>query len=562
MGASLGGIALWSNQQVIKQLSLQESQIHTEINAIVRINSLSKAAETKLLLYLTYGKASDKDEFFNLISSIDDQFDLLDTSALDKDEAINGLNDQALEFSKKGRTLVNQYQQQQNQSDGVASINYDKQMVQVHELILELQKKSTALVSQLANLISSQTINSAASNISHHSEEARLHLILYLVIHNAESKDLFLTNIKAIKENINILQERIQNQDTISLLEKISAKYLEFQQKGEELLELYGQKQNSSPDYYQENLHEFNETASWLIDAGIDLENVTVNKANEPIQNIVEQVNTSNYTVLTIVGAAFLLSILLGTWLALSLSRSINYLQSAAKKIGEGNLDVVVDLPRDDSMGVLAKTFNEMTENLQDTYTDLNSQNLALNEEIIKHKHIEKELYEQASTDPLTGTLNRRAFFDKTNEEVARCQRYFKTLSVLMLDIDHFKKVNDNFGHHSGDKALLRFAQELGKPLRTTDYIGRIGGEEFAIVLPETDMESAQKIAERIRHLVQELTIPIDQQRINFTVSIGVAEYDLKEPNINPTLERTDQALYRAKRTGRNRVCLEETLPP
>ena len=210
-------------------------------------------------------------------------------------------------------------------------------------------------------------------------------------------------------------------------------------------------------------------------------------------------------------------------------------------------------------MGDLANTFNQMTNDLQHAYQDLNSQNIALNEEITSRKHIEKELHQQATTDPLTGILNRRAFFEKANQEVARSQRYLKTLSILMLDIDHFKLINDNFGHHNGDKVLRRFAQEAKKPLRTNDYISRVGGEEFAITLPETDLASANKIAERVRHIVQELKIPIDQHLIDLTVSIGVAEYDPEETDIHPTLQRADQALYRAKEAGRNRVLLEES---
>jgi diguanylate cyclase (GGDEF)-like protein len=561
LGATLGGIALWSNQQLIKQLSLKENHIRTTINALVKANSLSKAAESKLFLYLTFGKASDGGEFFSLVSSIDKQLSLLETSALDKKKTaiVDELKDQILEFTRKSKALAIQFKQEQYPPGGLPLIKHHEQIFQIHELIQELQKKSLAIVSRLAKTIDSQTVNSAAANISHHSEEAKLHLILYFMIDDTNSKDLYLTNIESIKENINILQQHNLNQGIQNTLEKVSTKYLELQQMGEQLLKLYDQKQYPTLDLYQPSLDAFNQTASWLNKAGIELEKATADKANEPRLNTITQVQTSNFTVFSLVGAAFLISILLSSWLALSLSRSISHLQAAAKEIGKGNLDVVVDLPGEDSMGDLANTFNQMTNDLQHAYQDLNSQNIALNEEITSRKHIEKELHQQATTDPLTGILNRRAFFEKANQEVARSQRYLKTLSILMLDIDHFKLINDNFGHHNGDKVLRRFAQEAKKPLRTNDYISRVGGEEFAITLPETDLASAKKIAERVRQIVQELKIPIDQQLIDLTVSIGVAEYDPEETDIHPTLQRADQALYRAKEAGRNRVFLEES---
>jgi len=561
LGATLGGIALWSNQQLIKQLSLKENHIHTTINALVKANSLSKAAEAKLFLYLTFGKASDGGEFFSLASSIDKQLSLMETSVLDKKKIaiVNELKDQILEFIRKGKALAIQFKQEQYPPGGLPLIKHHEQIFQIHKLTQELQKKSLAIVSQLAKTIDSQTINSAAANISHHSEEAKLHLILYFMIDDTNSKDLYLTNIESIKENITILQQHNLDQGIQNTLEQVSTKHLEFQQMGEQLLKLYDQKQYPTLDLYQPSLDAFNQTASWLNNAGIELEKATADKANEPRLNTITQVQTSNFTVFSLVGAAFLISILLSSWLALSLSRSISHLQAAAKEIGKGNLDVVVDLPGEDSMGDLANTFNQMTHDLQHAYEDLNSQNIALNEEISSRKYIEKELHQQATTDPLTGILNRRAFFEKANQEVARSQRYLKPLSILMLDIDHFKRINDNFGHHNGDKVLRRFAQEAKKPLRTNDYISRVGGEEFAITLPETNLASAEKIAERVRHIVKELKIPIDQHLIDLTVSIGVAEYGSEETDIHPMLQRADQALYRAKEAGRNRVFLEES---
>ena len=130
-----------------------------------------------------------------------------------------------------------------------------------------------------------------------------------------------------------------------------------------------------------------------------------------------------------------------------------------------------------------------------------------------------------------------------------------------MMDLDYFKSINDNYGHLGGDEILKIFAKEAEKPLRTSDLIGRVGGEEFAVILPETDLERAVKIAERIRLLVQDISVPIGQLEIHFTVSIGVSEMMTGETDINSALNRADKALYRAKEAGRNRVCMEPNKP-
>ena len=163
-------------------------------------------------------------------------------------------------------------------------------------------------------------------------------------------------------------------------------------------------------------------------------------------------------------------------------------------------------------------------------------------------------MHRQATIDPLTRIFNRRAFFDKVRQEVARTVRYKKKLAVLMLDIDHFKAINDSYGHQGGDEILQAFAEVAGKPLRASNFMGRIGGEEFAIVLPETDLQRAVKIAERIRSRVAEIVVPLGQQQVRFTVSIGVAELAFGEKDLMAALNRADQALYRAKAQGRNRV--------
>ncbi|XZG70173.1 diguanylate cyclase [Chitinibacteraceae bacterium HSL-7] len=159
-----------------------------------------------------------------------------------------------------------------------------------------------------------------------------------------------------------------------------------------------------------------------------------------------------------------------------------------------------------------------------------------------------------ARTDALTGLLNRRAFLERAQQEEARSRRTGNPLALVMLDIDHFKRVNDEFGHDGGDKALVALARLLTHELRTHDVVGRLGGEEFAMMLPDTDAIAAASIAERVRAAIaaRETTLP-DGRVLHFTVSQGLAVRHPDE-NTGDTLKRADDALYQAKRAGRNRV--------
>lgn len=163
-------------------------------------------------------------------------------------------------------------------------------------------------------------------------------------------------------------------------------------------------------------------------------------------------------------------------------------------------------------------------------------------------------LYDLAMTDPLTGILNRRAFFRFTEREVHRASRYKLELATLMLDIDHFKKVNDVYGHASGDLVLTTLINTISSNLRKEDLIGRLGGEEFAIVLPETGPERALIVANKLRKVIKKLNFECDKATFNITVSIGISEPIDSDRDIAPALERSDKALYQAKRGGRDRV--------
>lgn len=164
------------------------------------------------------------------------------------------------------------------------------------------------------------------------------------------------------------------------------------------------------------------------------------------------------------------------------------------------------------------------------------------------------ELFELATVDPLTRALNRRAFTRFSERELARCNREDGCLTALMLDIDHFKQVNDVHGHAAGDKVLAKMVSVASSALRQEDLIGRLGGEEFAIVLVDSTEEAAAKVADRIRSAIKQAVFLSEAGSFNVTVSIGISAPRLNEFSMAPALERADAALYRAKRSGRDCV--------
>lgn len=170
------------------------------------------------------------------------------------------------------------------------------------------------------------------------------------------------------------------------------------------------------------------------------------------------------------------------------------------------------------------------------------------------------QLYEEVRilsvTDPLTSLYNRRYLVERLKDEVDRCNRYGRSLSFMMADIDHFKKYNDTYGHQRGDELLKMVAGEFRHLMRKLDFVARYGGEEFAVVMPETGFQEALHLAERIRESIRMLSVPGDKslQGERITVSIGIAELPIHATDMESLIREADRALYRAKNEGRDRV--------
>lgn len=180
-----------------------------------------------------------------------------------------------------------------------------------------------------------------------------------------------------------------------------------------------------------------------------------------------------------------------------------------------------------------------------------------IHEDITERKLLEEKLILQAHIDHLTQVSNRGHFMEQAEQELARAVRYANKLSMLMMDIDYFKQINDRHGHKVGDSVLRKLAEVCRDTLRNVDIIGRMGGEEFAVLLPETDTAEAVEVAERLRDAIAKAEVRLeDGQAVQFTVSIGVTAMNRMDDDIDALLSVADKALYDAKHAGRNRVCV------
>lgn len=204
-----------------------------------------------------------------------------------------------------------------------------------------------------------------------------------------------------------------------------------------------------------------------------------------------------------------------------------------------------------------AKSARDMLEELKDEY----SRNMRSSEERNRQLGADiRSLRTLAEHDPLSGLLNRRAFQPFAEDAFATFRRHDRPFSVLMIDADHFKTVNDRFGHRAGDDVIRAIGETIVEEIRSTDKAARFGGEEFVLLLRENDANGAWVLAERIRLRIAGLSVEAGQGSVSVTVSIGLAEATVEDRDVEDTIARADQALYAAKSSGRNRVCVDYPL--
>lgn len=252
------------------------------------------------------------------------------------------------------------------------------------------------------------------------------------------------------------------------------------------------------------------------------------------------------------------LTILVSWLLNRSVIEPVQRITRAMARLAEGRRDLrFTDRFAHDELGRMTLAYEQCRRSLLRADVSSTVSNQRQNIEL-QARIREKERFRMlASTDPLTGALNRRKFSELATEEIDRCQRYDRPLSVMMLDLDLFKQVNDSYGHAAGDEVLRAFYHTCHNNVRSSDKVSRLGGEEFAILLPETNREQATELAERIRIATSQLVVPLEHgsQIADLSVSIGVTAWaDGIFNDIQDMLEMADQALYQAKERGRNRV--------
>ena len=216
----------------------------------------------------------------------------------------------------------------------------------------------------------------------------------------------------------------------------------------------------------------------------------------------------------------------------------------------------------------LEEAFNRMLSRLDDErvahYSALENLNRGLEQQVAERTRdlqvANAQLEQLVRTDPLTGVANRRHFVERVQSEIQRARRENIPLALLMMDLDRFKSINDTWGHASGDQVLCNFAGLVGDLSRTSDLLARLGGEEFALLLPNTGLEGALEVGLRILEVVRQQSIDTGTGRICYSTCIGAATLAPEECNYEPLLKRADAALYRAKEEGRDRVVAEPAL--
>ena len=235
------------------------------------------------------------------------------------------------------------------------------------------------------------------------------------------------------------------------------------------------------------------------------------------------------FLLFVIIFIVFVITVFI-SMLTLKVLQPLRLLMEGIKKITDGDLYFTIKKTSDDEIGVVIDAFNDMTQR-------------------------RLELEKLAKYDALTGLYNHRFFYSTFEHEISRAERYNRPISLILIDIDHFKDVNDTYGHIAGDKILMELSQRLMKRIRTTDYACRYGGEEFTIILVETDITVAENLAEALRLIIEEEPFFIeDGKSINMTVSAGVSCYSEDAKDALSIFENADCALYKAKKSGRNQV--------
>jgi diguanylate cyclase (GGDEF)-like protein len=276
---------------------------------------------------------------------------------------------------------------------------------------------------------------------------------------------------------------------------------------------------------------------------------------------LTEKINELTISSIAIAIAIALTNILLTTLLARQITHPLEELSNIARQMSQGDLKIRNKIDANDEIGKLAQVFNQMANSIEERETALRDFALSLEQTVAQRTYELRQktdvLAQMAITDHLTQAYNRRHFFDVAEKEVERANLLHRPISIVILDADNFKRINDTFGHPTGDKVLGLIAKRCQENLRTGDIFARYGGEEFILLMPETDQQKALITAERLRKVIEEGPNIPDHPEIILTISLGLACSDGEETtSLTQLIAQADQALYISKQNGRNRVTL------
>ena len=257
------------------------------------------------------------------------------------------------------------------------------------------------------------------------------------------------------------------------------------------------------------------------------------------------QIETLQRMTLVLVGGLLIGIGLCAYWLGQTIVRPLRRLTRGADQVAAGDLEVDLPVYTQSEVGYLTQVFNHMVARLRRSRRELDSVNAELQAK-------NRELHQLSITDELTGLNNRKHLMETLGGEITRSKRNGHTFALLVVDIDHFKRINDTFGHQKGDEVLRRLGDVFRAAIRSCDYVARYGGEEFIVMLPEVGAAGGLEVAERIREQVSRKRINPKGDRI--TVSVGMAMFPEHGDSPEELFQQADQALYAAKAAGRNRV--------
>ena len=281
--------------------------------------------------------------------------------------------------------------------------------------------------------------------------------------------------------------------------------------------------------------------------------------AFQPKSEIDDLISSATQASLAILAISIFIILIVAAWMFYMLGVPLNRITKHIRRITDGDLDIEnIDVgSRKDELGQLSKAFNTMHDTIKRQIKELNAHRDILEQEVKERtkdlEEVNKKLELISKTDELTGLPNRREMNETIANEMGRSSRTHKPFCFIFIDIDHFKNINDTYGHACGDVILKSVAQTIRGLLRKYDVFARYGGEEFLTLLPETDLEGAAVVAERFRKQIEKMTVRYADFTIKITITLGVAKFD-DRLGADRSIQMADKALYQGKEGGRNRV--------